>query len=64
MSNEEMYKLALFAVIRNSIIMPAGLQKGKSMKEINQMSIATMKEIIQMCDFDKLRKDYESEDLK
>lgn len=56
MSNEEIYKLALFAVIRNSTVMPAGLQMGKTMSEINSMSRMTMDEVIKMLDFDKLSK--------
>ena len=34
MSQEEKYKLALFAVVRNSKVMPAGVELGKSMHEI------------------------------
>lgn len=38
MSQEEKYKLALFAVIRNSTVMPQGVKLGKTMHEINTMS--------------------------
>ena len=60
MDNEEKYKLALFAVIRNSSVMPAGVKMGKSMYEINRMSIATLRSIMDMCDFERLKKDFES----
>lgn len=60
MDNEEKYKLALFAVIRNSSVMPAGVKMGKSMYEINRMSIATLHSIMDMCDFERLKKDFES----
>lgn len=59
MSNEEKYKLALFAVIRNSMVMSAGFKLGKSLKEINKMTIATMQEVIDLIDFENLKKVYE-----
>lgn len=58
MNNEERFKLALFAVIRNSSVMPAGLRLGKSAEEINDMARKTMNEIVQMCDFETLSKDF------
>lgn len=58
MSNEEQFKLALFAVIRNSQVMPAGLKLGKSMDEINDMARLVMDEVIKSCDFEKLSKDF------
>ena len=42
MSQEEKYKLALFAVIRNSTVMPQGVKLGKTMHEINTMAVAVM----------------------
>ena len=39
MSQEEKYKLALFAVIRNSAVMPQGVKLGKTMHEINTMAL-------------------------
>ena len=60
MDNEEKYKLALFAVIRNSSVMPAGVKMGKSMREINRISIETLHRIMDMCDFDILKRDFES----
>lgn len=59
MTNEERYKLALFAVIRNSTVMPIGMKMGKSLSEINRMSVKTMKCVIEDCDFESLRKNYE-----
>lgn len=59
MTNEEKYKLALFAVVRNSKVMPVGLQQGKTMEQINSMSVKTIKEILKMCDFDALKESYE-----
>lgn len=60
MELEEKYKLALFAVIRNSSVMPAGVRSGKNMTEINTMSVVTMTYLLDLCNFDELKKDYES----
>lgn len=60
MSQEEKYKLALFAVIRNSSVMPHGIELGKTMHEINTMAVAVMAEIMEMCDYEKLKESYES----
>ncbi len=54
----EQYKLALFGVIRNSKVMPAGMRLGKNMQEINKMSVETMHKVIEMCDFERLREFY------
>ena len=53
MSQEEKYKLALFAVIRNSTVMPQGVKLGKTMHEINTMAVAVMANIMESCDFEK-----------
>ena len=58
LTEEEQYKLALFAAIRNSTVMPAGVKLGKNMHEINKMSVETMHELLKMCDFEKLRESY------
>lgn len=58
MNNEEKYKLALFAVIRNFRIMPAGMRLGKTMDEINEMALATMEEVLKRCNFEILKKQY------
>lgn len=54
------YKLALFAVIRNSTVMPQGVKLGKTMHEINTMAVAVMANIMESCDFEKLKESYES----
>ena len=55
LTEAEQYKLALFAAIRNSPVMPASVKLGKNMHEINKMSVETMYEVLEMCDFEKLR---------
>ena len=60
MSQEEKYKLALFAVVRNSKVMPAGVKLGESMHEINTMTVAVMANIMESCDFERLKESYES----
>lgn len=52
------YKIALFMVIRNSKVMPKGLQLGKSEEEINKMAYQTMCEVLTMIDYDKAREKY------
>ena len=58
LTEAEQYKLAPFAAIRNSTVMPAGVKLGKNMHEINKMSVETMHELLKMCDFEKLRESY------
>lgn len=53
------YKLALFMVIRNSLVMTRGIIKGKTMKEINKMSYETMCSVLTMIDYDQAEKFYE-----
>ena len=60
MSQEEKYKLALFVVIRNSTVMPQGVKLGKTMHEINTMTVAVMANIMESCYFEKLKESYES----
>lgn len=59
MSNEEKYKLALFGVIRNSMVMPNLLLLGKSMEEINAVSVLTAKKVMEQFDYELLKKSYE-----
>lgn len=59
MSNEEKYKLALFAIIKNNAVMPMGIRQGRSMKEINTMTVQTMDSVMGKCDYNILRKAYE-----
>ena len=53
------YKIALFMVIRNSIVMPKGIKLGKTEKEINKMSYETMCEILTMIDYKKAKELYD-----
>lgn len=53
------YKLALFMVIRNSIVMPQGIKLGKTNKEINKMSYETMCSVLTMINYDRAEKFYE-----
>lgn len=53
------YKLALFMVIRNSLVMTRGIIKGKTMKGINEMSYETMCSVLTMIDYDQAEKFYE-----
>lgn len=52
--------LALFGVVRNGTVMPIGIRKGKTMKEINKMTVETMKEIIDgdVIDYQRIRRSY------
>ena len=52
------YKLALFMVIRNSMVMPQGIKLGKTYKEINEMSYETMCSVLTMIDYDRAEKFY------
>ena len=52
-------KLALFMVIRNSKVLPKGLELGKTDKEINRMAYQTMQEVMEMIDYEKAKKSYE-----
>ena len=52
------YKLALFMVIRNSMVMPQGIKLGKTNKEINEMSYETMCSVLTMIDYDQAEKFY------
>ncbi len=59
MTNEEKYKLALFAIIRSNCIMPVGISMGKTKQEINKMTWRTMDEVLRGCDFERLKRSYE-----
>ena len=51
MSEAEKYKLLLFMVVRNSAVLPKGLELGKSEEEISKMTMETMAEMEIMIDF-------------
>lgn len=59
MTNEEKYKLALFGVIRNSMVMPNLMLLGKSMEEINVVSVLTVKKVMEQFDYELLKASYE-----
>ena len=40
--------------------MPQGIELGKTMHEINTMAVAVMAKIMESCDFENLKKSYES----
>ena len=52
------YKLALFMIIRNSVVMPKGIELQKSSKEISQMSYEALCEVLNMIDFNTAEKMY------
>lgn len=52
----ETYKLALFMIIRNSTVMPKGIELGKNDKEINEMSYETLCEVLAMLDYNIAKK--------
>lgn len=58
------YKIALFMVIRNSMVMPKGLKLGKTQKEINEMSYKTLCEVLTVIDFKRAEKMYKEGELK
>lgn len=53
------YKLMLFMVIRNNKVLPVGLKKGKTQKEITEMTKTTIKELENMINFDRAKELYE-----
>ena len=56
---KQRYKVALFMIIRNSQVMPKGIELGKSDKEINKMAYETMCEVLTMIDFKRAKEIYE-----
>lgn len=58
------YKLALFMIIRNSVVMPKGIELQKTSKEINRMSYETLCEVLNMIDFKQAEKMYEEGKIK
>lgn len=55
-------EVILFAVIRNSMVMPVGLRLGKSKREITEMTFATIEEIKKAIDYDAVKKLMEGKD--
>ena len=58
MSELEKYKLMLFMTVRNSAVLPKGLELGKTEKEISKMTIETMKSVETMIDFRRAKELY------
>lgn len=58
-NKEELYLLTLFIVVRNSMVLPKGLELGKSKEEINKMTYETINELMIMIDFDKAKEMFE-----
>lgn len=54
------YKLALFTIVRNNVVMPSGIKLGKTRREINRMSIETTKRILKSIDFEKMEHEYKN----
>ncbi len=48
-------ELLLFAVVRNSLILPLGLQLGKTQKEISEKTLETICEISNKVDRERMR---------
>ena len=59
MDKDERYKLMLFMVVRNSAVLPKGMELGKSEEEISEMTIETMRELENMIDFRRAKELYE-----
>lgn len=49
-------EVVLFAVIRNSMVLPVGMRMGKSKKEITDMTFDTMKELQTQIDYEAVKK--------
>lgn len=54
-TEKEVAELVAFAVVRNSVVAPVGYAKGKTEKEISQMTVDTLAEIRKMLNFDAMR---------
>lgn len=58
MSEEEITKLTLFMVVRNSQVLPTGMKLGKSEKEITDMTKETIKSLKKMINFEGAKELY------
>ena len=58
MSESERYKLLLFMTVRNSAVLPTGIELGKTEEEISKMTIETMAEMETMIDFRRAKELY------
>lgn len=61
MDENRKLKIAMFSIIRNSIVMPEGFKRGKSLKEINRMAYDTMQTLLNedLINWDMMGKAYE-----
>ncbi|MBO7225088.1 MAG: hypothetical protein J6V35_04180 [Bacteroidales bacterium] len=59
MSELEKYKLMLFMTVRNSAVLPKGMELGKTEEEISRMTRDTLKAMEKMIDFEGAKKLYE-----
>ena len=59
MSEAEKCKLLLFMVVRNSAVLPKGMELGKTEQEISEMTRETMREMEGMIDFRRAKELYE-----
>ena len=55
---KKVMKKISFRIIRNSKVMPKGIELGKTEKEINKMSYQTMQELFKMIDFKRAKEMY------
>ena len=58
MSKEKRLELMLFMVVRNTVVLPKGIELGKSLKEISDMTKETIREIERQIDFEVAEKQY------
>lgn len=59
-SAEQMYKLALFLVVKNSTVLPHCVKsKNKTMREINELSVLTMDEILEQIEYNLVIEQFE-----
>lgn len=58
MSKETRLELMLFMVVRNTVVLPKGIELGKSLKEISDMTKETIREIERQIDFEVAEKQY------
>lgn len=55
-AEKDKLEATLFTVVRNSIVLPVGLRRGKSQKEITDMTFDTMKELQAQIDYKAVKK--------
>lgn len=58
MDETQKLKIALFLIIRNNYTIPAETLLGKTVKQINEMSVQTIDAVLSDIDYDKALKSY------